>query len=69
MPKETVEARAVKIAARVMTEAGLCKHETPTACKRYWVDEETCDMCMRAWLMAKARKELAKEQQQCRKNT
>ena len=31
MRGETVEARAVKIAAKVMTAAGLCRYEDPCA--------------------------------------
>ncbi len=29
MRKETVEQRAVKIAAKIMVAAGLCRYETP----------------------------------------
>lgn len=59
--KESTEARAVKIAAKIMQAAGLCRHDTPTKCRRLHVDEKTCDKCIRAWLLAKARKELKKE--------
>ena len=52
---ETVEARAVKIAARVMQAAGLCRYDSPAKCRRRHVDEETCDRCIEAWLIAKAR--------------
>ena len=42
---ETVESRAVTIAARVMQAAGLC----------------LCDGCIRAWLLDKAREALERE--------
>lgn len=59
--KETVENRAVTIAAKVMQAAGLCRYETPEQCHRVHVDETTCDKCIKAWLLSKARKELKKE--------
>lgn len=59
--KETVEARAVKIAAKVMQAAGLCRYDSPEKCRRVYVDETTCDKCIRAWLLSKARQELRKE--------
>ncbi len=60
--KETAEARAVKIAAKIMQAAGLCRHESPMQCRRVYTDDKTCEKCIRAWLMAKARKELKKEE-------
>lgn len=58
--KETVESRAVKVAARVMQAAGLCTYGRPGQCRAY-VDEKTCDKCIEDWLMAKAREELREE--------
>lgn len=58
---ETVEARAVKIASQIMQAAGLCRYDSADKCRRVHVDESTCDKCIRAWLLAKARKELKKE--------
>ena len=55
---ETICIRAVKIAARIMQAAGLCRHESPMQCRRVYTDDTTCEKCIRAWLMAKARKEL-----------
>ncbi len=55
---KTVEAQAVKIAARVMQAAGLCRYDSPTKCCRRYVDKETCDSCIEAWLLAKARREM-----------
>ena len=54
---ETVEVRAVKIAARVMQAAGLCRYDSLAKCRRRHVDEKTCDKCIEAWLIAKARRE------------
>lgn len=55
---ETVEGRAVKIAAKVMQAAGLCRYDSPSKCHRIYVDESTCDACIEKWLLAKARREL-----------
>lgn len=59
--KDTVEGRAVKIAAKIMQAAGLCRYDDVTKCRRIYVDEKTCDECMKRWLLTKARKELEKE--------
>lgn len=56
--KDTVEGRAVKIAAKIMQAAGLCRYDDVTKCRRIYVDEKTCGECMRHWLLSKARKEL-----------
>lgn len=62
MKKDTVESRALKIAARVMQAAGLCRYENGSSmCKRLYVDDTTCDECIRKWLLSKARKELNKK--------
>ena len=58
--KETVEGRAVKIAADIMRSAGLCRYESPAKCRRMFVDENICEDCIRRWLLSKARKELGK---------
>lgn len=61
MKDETVEARAVKIATRIMVADGLCRREDPEGCKRGYLGSNTCERCIRAWLMMKARVELARE--------
>lgn len=62
MKDETVEARAVKIAAKVMVADGICRHEDPEReCSRGYLGSEMCERCIRAWLMTKARVELARE--------
>lgn len=57
---ETVYIRAVNIAAKIMQRAGLCRHESPLQCRRICTDDATCEKCIKAWLLAKARKELKK---------
>jgi len=60
--KETVEARAVKIAAKVLVAAGVCRYDSIDKCRRtVWVGEETCDACVRTWLLSKAKGELRRE--------
>ena len=59
--KETTEARAVTIAAKIMTAVGLCIHDSITKCRRGYPNPETCDKCIREWLIAKARQELKNE--------
>lgn len=59
--KDTVEGRAVKIAAKIMQAAGLCRYDDVAKRHRIHVDEKTCDECIRRWLLTKARKELEKE--------
>lgn len=61
MTKDTVEGRALKIAAQVMTNAGICRHESALKCRRIEVNPTICDECLRKWLLTKARKELEKE--------
>lgn len=56
--QNTVEARAVKIAARIMVAAGLCRYDDPAKCKKEHADKSVCDKCIEKWLIAKARKEL-----------
>lgn len=60
--KETAEARAVKIAAKIMQAAGLCRYDHPMKCRRLYTDDTICEKCIRGWLMAKARKELKQEE-------
>lgn len=59
--KDTVDSRALKIAAEIMQAAGLCRHESPMKCKKIYVDGNVCSKCIKAWLIAKAKKELKKE--------
>ena len=59
--KDTVDSRAVKIAAKIMQADGLCRYDSVEKCHRVYVDETTCERCIRAWLISKAKKELKKE--------
>lgn len=60
--KDSVDARAVKIAARVMVAAGLCRAESPELCRKSGENRENCEMCIRGWLLAKAGWELRREE-------
>ena len=62
--KDTVDSRAVKIAARVMQADGLFRYDSVEKCRRVYVDESTCERCIRSWLLSKAKKELGKEEKQ-----
>ena len=59
--KDTVESRAVKIAAKVLVNDDVCRYESITQCRRMFVTEEVCRKCIRSWLLSKARSELRKE--------
>lgn len=59
--EETVEARAVKIAAKALQVAGGCKHRSVSQCRRMFVSPEVCEVCIEGWLLSKARRELEKE--------
>ena len=56
---KTVDGRAVEIAAKVMQAAGLCRYDSVDKCRHVYPDEATCVCCIKNWLLAKARKELA----------
>lgn len=55
---ESVESRAVKIAAAIMVENGICRHESAAKCSRLFTDDKACGKCIEKWLLGKARKEL-----------
>ena len=60
--KQTVERRALRIAAIVMRCDGLCRYGSAADCKRVWPPEESyCVKCIERWLLAKARRELKKK--------
>ncbi len=58
---ETVEGRAVKIAAKVMQAAGLCRYDDVSKCRKLFVNEAACAACIRSWLLARARSEMKRE--------
>ena len=61
----TPEARAVKIAAHVMQEAGVCRYDDISKCHRIFVDEQVCEACLARWLLSRAKRELRKEGKPC----
>ncbi len=58
---DTIEGRAVKIAAKVLQGAGVCRYDDVSKCRRIYVDESICEKCIKSWLLTKARKELEEE--------
>ena len=62
MKTETVEERALDIAAKVLVAAGVCRYDSPTKCRRVNPPSESdCDRCVKSWLLSKARKEMRDE--------
>lgn len=60
--KESVEHRAVHIAAVVLVAAGICRYESATQCPKVVpFEEEDCAKCLKRWLIRKARAELKEE--------
>lgn len=58
MKSETVEERAVAIAAYLMAREYVCIYDDVDKCRKIYVNENTCEECIRKWLLRKARKEL-----------
>ena len=58
--KESTESRALTIAASLMERAGLCTR-TPQTCRKLFADRETCQECIRQFLIKKAMRELEAE--------
>lgn len=60
---DSVERRAVRIAAVVMQAAGLCRYDTVGKCRRYLptLTDDDCIRCIERWLLSKAKRELEKE--------
>lgn len=57
---ETVEGRAVHIAAVIMQADGLCRYDDVDKCRRAWPKDQDCVACIERWLLSKARKEMEK---------
>lgn len=53
---ESVNERALKIAAAVLEADGVCCR--PGKCRRYYVDSQICRKCIKAWLISRAKREL-----------
>ena len=62
--EQTVEKRAVEIAAVIMVRAGLCRYSSYDKCRKAsFVSERDCTRCIKLWLIGKAKKELAREKE------
>lgn len=53
---ESVNERALKIAAAVLEADGVCCR--PGKCRRFYVDSQICRKCIKAWLISRAKREL-----------
>lgn len=63
--KDKINERAVKIAARIMVRAGLCRYESPTKCRKVFEPNESdCTGCIKCFLLGKAKAELEREERQ-----
>lgn len=60
--KETVERRAVHIAAVVLETAGMCRYDSPAKCRKSYPCPDDCVRCIERWLLNKAKKKMQKEQ-------
>lgn len=58
---ESIEHRALKIAAKIMVAAELCRYNDRGECHLYCQGVADCDKCVEQWLRNKARKELFEE--------
>ncbi len=59
--KQSVERRAVHIAAVIMQADGLCRYDKPEKCRKVFPPEDAeCVKCIESWLLKKAEKELNK---------
>ena len=65
MRRDTPEERAVKIAAHMMQEGGLCRYDDVYKCRRLpeTVTAKVCEKCLAGYLLNRARRELRKELQ------
>ena len=61
--EEAVEGRALRIAADLLAEAGLCRHEERGMCAKWRKNKGHCgcENCLLRWLKRKAREELKGE--------
>lgn len=59
---QSVERRAIHIAAVIMEAAGMCRYENVEKCRRVYPTSEGCVECIEKWLLAKARSEIKEEE-------
>ncbi len=57
MRQETIEGRAVKIAARILQENGFCPR--PKGCTRVYLSDEGCTGCIKRYLIGAAKRKIA----------
>ena len=58
MKDQSVERRAVHIAAAVMQADGLCRYDSVDKCRQVFPTDDDCVKCIEKWLLAKARSEI-----------
>lgn len=55
--------RGLRIAAVIMQAAGLCRYDSPLQCRRFYPPtDDDCVDCIEKWLLAKARREIKREE-------
>jgi len=55
--------RGLHIAAVIMQAAGLCRYDSPLQCRRFYPPtDDGCVDCIEKWLLAKARREIKREE-------
>lgn len=55
--------RGLHIAAAIMQAAGLCRYDSPIQCRRFYPPtDDDCVECIEKWLLAKARREIKREE-------
>ncbi|MBQ3072345.1 MAG: hypothetical protein IJD20_03520 [Oscillospiraceae bacterium] len=59
---QSVERRALHIAAVIMEADGMCRYEDVEKCRRVYPTSEACVECIEKWLLAKARSEIKEEE-------
>lgn len=65
MTDKQIAARAVQIAARIMLQAGLCRYDDATKCRKVLLPSgRDCIGCIKRFLIGKAKKELGREEQE-----
>ena len=62
MAGKSVEREAVKIAATLLQQYGMCRYPSAIKCRRIGVvEEKTCVECIEKFLLAKAKKKIERE--------
>ena len=61
---QSLERRALHIAAVVMEADGMCRYDDVEKCRRVYPTSEGYVECSEKWLLAKARSEIKKEKKE-----